>query len=72
MRRERPFRSITTAPTDKVVEVVHGLQQAIVQARWNSQKQAWFKEDNPLGRPLPRVTGWRPLRPIPSTLPKIL
>jgi hypothetical protein len=61
MAAPRPFRSITSAPTDAAVEVIHGKPQAVALAVWDARLQVWVKVDDPKRRALHRVTGWRPI-----------
>jgi hypothetical protein len=61
MAAPRPFQSITSAPTDAAVEVIHGTPQAVALAVWDAQLQVWVRVDDPQRRALHRVTGWRPM-----------
>jgi hypothetical protein len=60
MSESRSFHPITAAPTDTVVEVIHGKSALVVLALWDAERQVWFRIDDPLRRALHRVTGWRP------------
>jgi hypothetical protein len=63
-KRSQPFRHIVFAPRDgTLIEVRHGPDQGIVLARWAGQDQAFMRDDDPLRRPLHRVSLWRPAKP---------
>jgi hypothetical protein len=55
----QPFRPITTAPTDRPVEVLHGRPQSVAAAQWNARLNLWVRVGDPEGRGLRRVIGWR-------------
>jgi hypothetical protein len=49
-------QSITSAPTDAAVKVIHGKPQAVALAVWDAQLQVWIRVDDPQRRALHRVT----------------
>jgi hypothetical protein len=56
----RPFKRLAAAPLDgSVIEVLCGLQQQVVLARWSVQNQAFVRDDDPYRVSLARVTAWR-------------
>jgi hypothetical protein len=57
----RPFRPITSAPSDTNVEVTHGPRGSVALARWDSKLKTWVRVGYTGGAPLVRVTGWRPV-----------
>jgi hypothetical protein len=60
MAPPRPFRPITSAPPDTIVEVMFGPSESVTLGRWDSRLQVWVRVGDAEGRRLVQVRGWRP------------